>query len=73
MILEFQLQSEMALIVTNLRAYRTMSHLSVIEIVRQLYSVVSFTSSKAIFKSTHMGHLAHQLTISPQLIVCSDQ
>ena len=72
-ILEFQLQSEMASIVTNLRAYRTMIHLNVIEIVRPPYSVVSSASSKAIFESTRMDHLAHLLTICPQLIVYSDQ
>ena len=70
---EYQLQSKMASIVTNLGAYRIMSRLSVIEIVRQLYSVVSFASSKAVFESTHMDHLAHRLTIYPQSIVCSDQ
>ena len=72
-ILEFQLQSEMASIVTNSGACRIMSRLSVIEIVRQLYSVVSSASSKAIFESTHMDHLAHRLTICPQLIVCFNQ
>ena len=72
-ILEFQLQFEMASIVTNSGAYRIMIRLSVIEIVRPLCSVVSFTSSKAIYESTHMDHLAHRLTICLQSIVCSDQ